>query len=118
MRFLAIATVLVGLSNQPTNDDTLRLSNIEIILKRVSSGASLRIEARIFNANVFPVFDVIAACDFKDRRGHVVSSNTVTIIDAIQARQIRRISQLFIEGWPDEAWSANCTSNEAKRLPE
>jgi hypothetical protein len=115
VQIFTVATVLAGLTSQPAyNDKTLRLLNVEIHLIRRSS----RIEARISNPNKFAVYDVIASCDFRDRRGRTVASNTLTIVDAIQANATRVIPRVEPEGWPEQATTADCMSIEAKRLPD
>jgi hypothetical protein len=116
MHGLAVATILVGLTSQsPSDDDALRLANVVIHLTK----SGLGIEARISNPNDFAVFDVLANCDFKDRRGRTLASSTLTITDAIQANGTRLIRQLDMgSSWPDEAKTADCFSLTLKRLPD
>jgi hypothetical protein len=115
MHGLAVVAILVGLTSQSTSDDdALRLSNVEIHLSK----SGLRIEARISNPNDFAVFDVLANCDFRDRHGRILASSTLTITDAVQAKGIRIVRQLDMQAWPDQAKTADCISLELKRLPD
>lgn len=111
------AFVLAGLTRlEPEDrDDLLRLSNIEVYLTKVGPA---RIDARIINPNAFPVYHIIAECNFGNRRGQIIGAHAVTIIDAIQAKAIRNIKQFAVLGWPNEAWTASCTSQRARRLAE
>jgi hypothetical protein len=113
MHGLAIAAILVGLTGQPaSDDDALRLASVAIHLSK----SGLRVEAGISNPNDFAVFDVLANCDFKDRRGRILASSTLTTTDAIQANSTRFIRQLAMQPWPGEAKTANCISLALKRL--
>jgi hypothetical protein len=115
MHNLAVAAILVGLTSQPTSDDdAVRLANVEIHLFRSGS----RIEAKISNPNDFVVFDVVANCDIKDRHGRILLSSTLTIPDAIQANGTRIIRQVDTQTWPDQAKSADCVSIKLKRLAD
>ena len=111
---LAVAAILAGLTSQASDDDVLRLANVEIHLFRTGS----RIDAKISNPNAFAVFNVLANCDIKDRRGHVLQSSTLTITDAIQANGPRIIRQIAVQIWPDQARSADCVSRELRRLAD
>lgn len=113
-----LVVVLAGLSNQPHDDAGFGLRRIDVLLKRTGHGMSYRIEARISNPNRFPVFNMVADCTFRDRGGFVVASNKVTIVDAVQANQTRRIPELYIGEWPLQAWSAACVSVNAQQMPE
>jgi hypothetical protein len=112
---LAVAAILVGLTSQSaSDDDALRLANVVIHLSK----SGLRVEARISNPNDFAMFDVRANCDFKDRRGRILASSTLTITDAIQANSTRFIRQLATQPWPGEAKTADRVSLALKRLPD
>lgn len=120
MRGAAIfSLVLAGLIDQSatTSEDALRLTNVTIHMAR-SSRNVLGVEARISNPNDFAIFRILATCDFKDRRGHILASSTLTITDAVQANGTRIIRDLVVDGWPDEARTADCFSSEAMRLPD
>ena len=111
------AAVLVGLTNQSTsNDEALRLTNVEIHLTK--SRTDGRSEAKISNPNDFTVFNLVANCDFKDRHGNVLASYTLTITDAVQANGTRYIRRLDVDAWPDRARSADCRSLEVTRFPD
>ncbi len=116
MGVFLVATILVGLSDRPkSNDDALRLANVEIQL--IKRGRS-RVEAKISNHNGFAVFNVIISCDFKDRFGNVLASGQLTITDAIQGNGIRTIRNLDFGAWPTQAKVADCLPLEGTRLPD
>jgi hypothetical protein len=111
--------VLAGLSTQPTSTDgVLRLSNVTINMARHFSRGINRVEARINNPNDFVVYDVVADCSVKSRRGGSGTSFTLTVADAIQGNATRVIRDLHVDTWPEGATMAYCISSEAKRLPE
>jgi hypothetical protein len=119
MKDTLVAAILIGLTSQSTsNDEALRLTNVEIHLTKSGSGTNIRTEARISNPNDFAVFNVVAICDFKDRRGSVLASYTLTITDAVHANGTRFIRHIDMEAWPDQARKADCVSLEATRLPD
>jgi len=115
------AIVFAGLSSGPstaTDDDVvLHVTNITVHIVR-HGGAGSRIEAKINNPNDFAVYDVIAACDFKDRQNAVLSSSSVTFPDAVLGNATRTLRNFPSEQWPQQAKTAYCTSEQAKRLPE
>jgi hypothetical protein len=114
-----IATILVGLSVQSTSSEgALRVTNVTINITTHGGRSGFRVEARITNPNDFAVFNVVADCEIKDRRGNSLTSYTLTITDAIQAKETRIIHQLDTEQWPEEGRMAYCVSSEAKRLPD
>src|ERR1700730_5749988 len=67
---------------------------------------------------IFAVFDVHVHCDIRDRRGNSLASYTSTIIDAIQAKEVKTVRRLDIGAWPDQGKTATCLSSEAKKLPD
>jgi hypothetical protein len=75
-------------------------------------------QVTIVNPNSFPVFGVVAACDFKGQRSKVISSAVITIADAVQANGMRTLHDIGAVEFPAEARTAYCTTTEAKRLPE
>jgi hypothetical protein len=97
-----------------STDDMLRVTNLTLRLTRGRHGT----EATIGNPNSFTVFDVVATCDFKNNRGRAISSATITITDAVQANGIRTLRDIGDVDWPIQARTADCTSTEAKRLPD
>jgi hypothetical protein len=110
-----VAAILVGLSVQSTSsEDTLRVTNVTINITRHGGRNGFRVEARITNPNDFVVFNVVADCEIKDRRGTNLTSYTPTITDAIQANGTRIIRQLDTGQWPEEGRMAYCVSSEAK----
>jgi hypothetical protein len=113
------AVVLAGLIDRSTstNEDALRLTNVTIHIVR-NGRSDLGVEARVSNPNDFAIFNILATCDFKDRRGRFLTSFTLTITDAVQANESRTIRSHNAEGWPDGARTADCISNEALRLPD
>jgi len=115
MRLQILALVVAGLIDRPpaSPDDAAQLTNVTLQLTRKRHGS----EVTIANPNDFPVFGVVASCDFKDRRGQTISSLTITIADAIRANGSRTVRNMDVE-WPAEARSAGCKSLQAKRLPE
>jgi hypothetical protein len=116
---LVTTVILAGLLAEPSassDDDALRLTNITVHMMR-HGGAVSRIEAKIVNPNDFAVYDVVAACDFKDRRSAVLSSSNVKFVDAVVANATRIIRDFPIEAWPQQARAADCVSQHAKRLP-
>jgi hypothetical protein len=115
----AVAGILVGLSVQSTpGEDALRLANITINITRHGDKGDFRIDAKITNPNDFTVFDIIAQCDVKDRRGNDLAFYKLTITDAIQAKATRTIRQLDIDQWPADGRVAYCISSEAKKLSD
>jgi len=112
------ALIFAGLIDRSTvtGDDALRITNVTI--QMVRNGRTLKIEARVSNPNGFAVFDVLAACDFRDRHRQVISTSNLKITDAAQANTTRRFRDLDVAEWPDEARTADCVSLEAKRLPD
>jgi len=115
---LVTTVILAGLLAEPSassDDDALRLTKITVHMMR--HVAVSRIEAKIVNPNDFAVYDVVAACDFKDRRSAVLSSSNVKFVDAVVANATRIIRDFPIEAWPQQARAADCVSQQAKRLP-
>jgi hypothetical protein len=93
-----LVVILAGLSAQYTSsEDVLRLTNVTINMSKHFSRNAIRIEARITNPDDFAVYDVVADCYVKGRRGSSVSSFTLTVTDAIQANGTRIIRDLDID---------------------
>jgi hypothetical protein len=76
------------------------------------------VDTKISNPNPFAIFRILASCDFKDRRGHILASSALTVTDAVQANETRIVHGFHVDGWPDEARTADCISSEAMRLPD
>jgi len=112
------ALIFAGLIDRSTvtGDDALRITNVTI--QMVRNGRTLKIEARVSNPNGFAVFDVLAACDFRDRHRQVISTSNLKITDAAQANTTRRFRDLDVAEGRDAASTADCVSLEAKRLPD
>jgi hypothetical protein len=54
MRIYAIAAILAALSSQPpTDENALRLSNVDIHLTKIGYGPRFRVQAVISNPNAF-----------------------------------------------------------------
>lgn len=105
------------MSNQPPMDDSsLRLSNINARLTRIGSSSDFRIQAIVINPNTFPVYDILARCDFTDRRGNPVASARVRIVDAVRPAASRYIARLDLPDWPERAWLARCMSVKGETL--
>src|SRR5258707_1706804 len=100
------------------SEDALRITNVTINMIKRGGGGSFRIDAKIANPNNFAVFDVRVRCDIKDRRGNKLVSYASTILDTVQAMEVRTVRRLGIEAWPDRGRTAFCVSSEAKRLPD
>lgn len=113
-----VAAILVGLSVQSTSEGAIRVTNVTINIIRHGGRSGFRVEARITNPNDFAVFNVLADCEIKDRRGNSLTSYTLTITDAIQAKGTRIIRQLDTDQWPEEGRMAYCISSEAKKLSD
>jgi hypothetical protein len=116
IKFAFAAVIFAGLIEQPpaAADDMALVTNVTLRLMRGRHGSQVTIE----NLNSFPVFGVVAACDFKGRRSQVISSAVITIADAVQANGMRIFHDIGAVEWPAEATTAYCTTPEAKRLPE
>ena len=116
MRSQILALIFAGLIEQPpaSTDDAAKLTTLTLRLMRSRHGS----EITIANPNNFPVFGVVASCDFKGRHGQVISSLAITIMDAVQANGTRKIRNFNGVDWPAEARTADCISLDAKRFPE
>ena len=120
MKDLISAAILAGLVASPSSpsEDNLRVTNVIVHMVQYGSGGGSHIEARIINPNSFAVDDIVADCEFKDRRGNAVISFEVTISEGVQPHGKRKIRDLTIEQWPQQARVADCVSIGAKLLPE
>jgi hypothetical protein len=113
------AIILAWLLSDPSDasgDDALRLTNVTVLMSR-SGGPGSRIEAKISNPNDFAVYDVVATCDVKDRRNTAISSSAITVPDAVLSKTTRIIRNFTVEAWPQQARTAECISQQAKRFP-
>jgi hypothetical protein len=118
-RSALIAAICVGLPIQVAlGEDPLPITNVTITMIRHGGKGTFRIDAKISNPNDFAVFDVHVHCDIRDRRGNSLASYTSTIIDAIQAKEVKTVRRLDIGAWPDQGKTATCLSAEAKKLPD
>jgi hypothetical protein len=119
MKDLISAAILAGLTASPASpsEDNLRVTNVIVHMVRYGSGVP-HIEGWIINPNTFAVYDIVADCEFKDRRGNALTSFQVTISDAVQPNGARTIRGLVMEQWPQKARAADCVSVDAKPLPE
>jgi hypothetical protein len=117
-RSALIAAICMSLPIQAAlSEDALRMTKVTINMIKHGRG-SFRIDAKIANPNDFAVFDVRVRCDIRDRRGNKLVSYASTILDAIQAKEVRTVRRLGIDAWPDRGRTAFCVSSEAKRLPD
>jgi hypothetical protein len=114
---VGFALIFVGfIGSTVTSDSALRLTNVTI--QMVRNDRTHRIEAKVSNPNGFAVFDVVAACDFRDRHSQIISTSDLKVTDAVQGNATRIIRDLDFAEWPTEARTAACVSLEAKRLPD
>jgi hypothetical protein len=117
-RSALIAAFCAGLPVQTAVcQEAFQITNITIKMIKHSGRGNFRIDAKITNPNDFAVFDVRVDCKIRDRRGKELVSYSSTIVDAIQAREVRTVRRLDIGAWPDRGRTAYCRSLEAKRLP-
>jgi hypothetical protein len=94
------------------------VTNVTIKIIRHGGRDNFRFDAEVTNPNDFAVFDIHVDCDIKDRRGKKIVSYASTVVDAVQAREVRTIRRLDIGAWPEQGRTAYCQSSKAKRLPE
>jgi hypothetical protein len=118
-RSALISAICVGLPIQGAlGEGSLPITNVTINMVRHGGKGTFRIDAKISNPNDFAVFDVHVHCDIRDRRGNSLASYASTIIDAIQAKEVKTVRRLDIGAWPDQGKTAFCLSSEAKKLPD
>ncbi len=114
-----IAAVCASLQAQTALcQEALQLNNITIKMIQHGGRGNFRIDAAIANPNDFAVFNVRVACEIRDRRGKKLASYQSTIVEAVQAKEVRTVRRLDIGAWPDQGRTAYCRSSEAKRLPD
>lgn len=117
-RIMLYAAVCAGLPIQAAlSQDIIPVNNVTIDMVRHGGKGSFRIDAKISNPNDFAVFDVHVNCNIRDRRGNNLASYASTIIDAIQAKEVKTVRRLDIGAWPVGGKTASCLSSEAKKLP-
>ena len=97
--------------------EAFQVTNITIKMIKRDGRGNFRIDAEITNPNDFAVFDVRVGCKIRDGRGKELVSYGFTIVDAIQAKEVRTVRRLDVGAWPDQGRTAYCRSSEAKRLP-
>ena len=118
-RSALIAAVCASLPVQTAVcQEALQITNITIKMIQHGGRGNFRIDAKITNPNDFAVFDVRVDCNIRDRRGKKLVSYGSTIVDAIQAKEVRTVRRLDIGAWPDQGRTADCLSSKAKRLPD
>jgi hypothetical protein len=118
-RSALIAAVCASLPVQTALcQEAFQITNITIKMIKHSGRGNFRIDAKITNPNDFAVFDVRVDCNIRDRRGKKIVSYGSTIVDAIQAKEVRTVRRLDIGAWPDQGRTADCLSSKAKRLPD
>jgi hypothetical protein len=117
-RSALIAAICMSLPVQTAVcQEAFQVTNITIKMIKRDGGGNFRIDAEITNPNDFAVFDMRVDCKIRDRRGKELVSYSSTIVDAIQASEVRTVRRLDIGAWPDRGRTAYCRSSEAKRLP-
>jgi hypothetical protein len=117
-RSALIAAICMSLPVQTAVcQEAFQVANITIKMIKRDGRGNFRIDAEITNPNDFAVFDVRVACKIRDRRGKELVSYGSTVVDAIQAKEVRTVRRLDIGAWPDQGRAAYCRSSEAKRLP-
>src|SRR3977135_3969391 len=118
-RSALIAAVCASLPVQTALcQEAFQITNITIKMIKHSGRGNFRIDAKITNPNDFAVFDVRVDCNIKDGRGKKLVSYGSTIVDAIQAKEVRTIRRIDIGAVPEEGYTSYCVSSKAKRLPE
>lgn len=118
-RSALIAAICMSLPVQTAVcQEAFQVTNITIKMIKRDGRGNFRIDAEITNPNDFAVFDVRVDCNIRDRRGKKLVSYGSTIVDAIQAKEVRTVRRLDIGAWPDQGRTAYCLSSKAKRLPD
>src|SRR5260370_29231603 len=88
--------------------EALQVTNITIKMIKREGRGNFRIDAEITNPNDFAVFNVRVACKIRDRRGQELVSYGSTIVDALQAKEVRTVPRPDLPAWSGEARTAHC----------
>ena len=82
------------------SQNAVPITNVTIDMVRHAGKGGFRIDAKISNPNGFAVFDVHVRCTVRDGRGNSIVSYASTIVDAIQAKEVKTVRRLDIGALP------------------